>query len=670
MRFKFLFLSIVFFSIFSAFLNPIHAEEKAYIEMFSPQGEVKSVRQISVRFSEQMVPFGDPRLVEPFDISCIEKGQTRWADSRNWIYDFDRDLPAGVICEFTLKSGIKTLSGKEITGNEKFSFSTGGPAIRQSYPYEGATYIDEDQIFILTIDAEAKEESILSNVFCSIEGIKERVGTKIISGEEREKLLRIRGDRYDNMPKVVLQCRQRFPNSSKVQLIWGKGVTSLSGVPTSADQILHFKAREPFTISFTCERENPKANCIPLLPMRLKFSSPISWNIAKNIVMRGANRTYKPEKGTDDEEGEAEKKDAAESFVYGVVFKGTFPENSAFVIELPKEIKDDAGRELVNKDKFPLTVMTDSYPPLAKFAARFGIIELKGEGILPVTLRNLEPEIRSRLLKVDENKEDIIEKAKTGMLEGAVKIGESISSILPDSLKETNKNIVDGLKGRIHKIQADKEGNVIEWLRKVAAAGRERTILKGESNIKEFSVPKPGGAKAFEVVGIPLKEPGLYVVEMESQILGTSLLGEKKSLLGIGEQKPVYVPTAALVTNLSAHFKWGRESSLVWVTSLDKAEPVKGASVTVRDCNGKILWKGKTDADGVAYIKEQLPSESALPHCPVTSDKDNYYDYPQLGALSGIESGLFVFDSTAPPPSYGSGREHHCQSYRTVFING
>ena len=37
----------------------------------------------------------------------------------------------------------------------------------------------------------------------------------------------------------------------------------------------------------------------------------------------------------------------------------------------------------------------------------------------------------------------------------------------------------------------------------------------------------------------------------------------------------MYVPTAAFVTNLSAHFKWGRESSLVWVTSLDKAEPVK-----------------------------------------------------------------------------------------------
>jgi len=65
----------------------------------------------------------------------------------------------------------------------------------------------------------------------------------------------------------------------------------------------------------------------------------------------------------------------------------------------------------------------------------------------------------------------------------------------------------------------------------------------------------------------------------------------------------MYVPTAVLVTNLSVHFKWSRESSLVWVTTLDSAEPVKEAVVTVRDCQEKVLWKGKTDASGIARIE-------------------------------------------------------------------
>ena len=642
MKRKSLFLSLVSLYLFS-FLGFTYAEENAHIDMFSPQGTVKKIRQVSVRFSEQMVPFGDPRLVEPFDIKCPEKGQGRWADSKNWIYDFDKDLPAGVICEFTVKPELNTLAGEPLTGEKQFSFSTGGPAIINSEPYQGSDRIDENQIFVLQLDAEPLEESVLPNVSCSIEGINERVGIRISKGEEREKILKTRYyRRYKDVPVIILQCRQSFPNDSKVSLIWGKGIASLSGVKTTEDQVLPFKTRSPFTAVFKCQRENPNANCIPLLPMYLNFSSPVSWDTAKNIVLRGQERVYKPSKTASyeyDEENEREA-DLDEKFVYGITFKGTFPENFSFVIEMPKDIKDDAGRTLANKDKFPLTVKTDSYPPLAKFSARFGIIELK-DAVLPVTLRNLEPEVKTRTLKIDKDKKGIIEKVKKGFLDKAVKIGESISSILPEAIKGKNNEVVEGLKGRLRKI-GDKEERIIEWLRKVASAERKNTILTGEDNIKDFSVPKPGGAKAFEVVGIPLKEPGFYVVEMESKILGASLLGEEKTLFGLGSQKPMYVPTAALVTNLSAHFKWGRESSLVWVTSLDKAEPVKSTAVSIRDCNGKEIWKGKTDGNGIANIKAKLPSGRELPHCPLHT---NYKEASH--ALNGISSGLFVFAKTS-----------------------
>jgi uncharacterized protein YuzE len=36
------------------------------VELFSPQGTIKGVRQVAVRFSAPMVTFGDPRLPEPF----------------------------------------------------------------------------------------------------------------------------------------------------------------------------------------------------------------------------------------------------------------------------------------------------------------------------------------------------------------------------------------------------------------------------------------------------------------------------------------------------------------------------------------------------------------------------------------------------------------------------
>src|SRR5438477_5542561 len=42
----------------------------AQVDVFSPQGEVKGVRQIAARFSDHMVALGDPRLDAPFEIDC------------------------------------------------------------------------------------------------------------------------------------------------------------------------------------------------------------------------------------------------------------------------------------------------------------------------------------------------------------------------------------------------------------------------------------------------------------------------------------------------------------------------------------------------------------------------------------------------------------------------
>jgi uncharacterized protein YfaS (alpha-2-macroglobulin family) len=595
-------LSLVFCSLLIVF-DFAHAGQEASVETFSPQGTVKEIRQVAVRFSEQMVPFGNARLVEPFEINCPEKGKARWADGKNWIYDFDRDIPAGVVCEFSLKPDLRTLSGRTMAGQKRFSFSTGGPAIKISYPREGDERIDEEQIFVLALDAVPDEESIVSHASCQVEGINERVGVRILKGMETEKLLKLRQfEESKDMPRIVLRCRQNFPNDSVVKLIWGKGVKSASGVETAADQVLSFKVRSPFIASFGCERENANAGCIPILPMRLQFSSPVPWKSASKVFLKGHDKTYKPEKISrdEDEEGAAEDQDATdENSVGGITFKGPFPENSTFVIELPKDLGDDAGRGLSNADSFPLTVRTDSFPPLAKFSARFGVIELKGDAVLPVTLRNLEPEVKTRKLKIE---------------------GEG---------NET----VEGVKGRLRKIGTDKEEKIIDWLRAVASAERKTSILKDGVEAKEFSIPKPGGAKAFEVVGIPLKEPGLYVVEMESRILGESLLGE---------QKPMYVPTAALVTNLSAHFKWGRESSLVWVTNLDKSETVRGVDIHIRDCKGTLIWRGRTDGNGIARIRKHLPSEEDLPRC---SFSPNYSE--AFHALEGIGGGLFVFAKTA-----------------------
>jgi uncharacterized protein YfaS (alpha-2-macroglobulin family) len=589
------------------------------VTQFAPQGTVKQVRQVTASFSEPMVPFGDPRPArDPFDVDCAEKGKGRWVFSRTWAYDFDRDLPAGIRCTFRLRAGLKTLKGKTVGGKRSFTFSTGGPAILRSEPFQGQESIEEDQAFVLSLDAEPTEASVLAHAWFRVAGIPERVGVRLETGENRDAILKTFWKGSLTGPVVILQSRQRFPNDAKVSLVWGKGIAAATGVATERDQVLDFTTRKAFTAQFYCQRENANADCIPLTAMSVSFSAPVKWEQASQITVAGADgKRWTAETKTDEPK-------TPDLFVSRVDFKGPFPESTTFRVELPADLHDDAGRSLINASEYPLTVKTAPLPPLAKFSSRFGIIESKAEPVLPVTLRNLEPEIQGHI--------------------GAV-------------------------TGTLTRIPPERFDEIMPWLRKVNRARRVASVFSPQappSNatpgmqptaspalpVKPFTLPKPNGAKAFDVVGIPLGAPGLYIVELASPRLGAALLPDKQTM---------FVPTAALVTNLSVHFKWGNENSLVWVTTLEDAQPVAGAHITIQNCQGTVVWKGETDAQGIARATG-LPARNALPNCYAPynpadeKQRDDYDDSGQTRSLNALDEGLFITAQTNDDLSFvGSG---------------
>ena len=560
------------------------------VEFFSPRGEVKGVRQVTARFAKPMVPFGDPREVDPFTIECAEKGTGRWADPRNWVYDFARDLPAGVRCTFALRTGLTDVDGAAVAPGQRFEFSTGGPAILRSLPYEGST-IDENQVFVLGLDAPPKAETIAANARCVAAGINEEIGVRLVTGDERKTILdnrksfaaadlrvlfqgggegRTRGflfrlpatgsdrDKFlrlrdaPDSPLVTLACARTLPAGAEVKLVWGKGIAASTGVATSNVQALAFRVRPAFRASFTCERVNKDAQCIPILPLSLSFTAPIAKADAQKIrLVDAAGKPYPAKLPKDTGEG-----------IESVTFGPGLPEKQQFRIEIPDNLKDDAGRTLANARSFPLRVRTDENPPLAKFAADFGILERvlpnDEKPMLPVTVRNVEPILPGQVASVRNAP------AKSAPIPGQVvqvKRGEEMQ-------------IIGWLRrlASANRIQREYDDKTDKWI--VKRNGYASSMFRAADATSKISVPKPGGSKAFEVVGIPLPQAGFYVVELASPKLGAALLGEPK---------PFYVRAATLVTNLGVHFKLGRESSLVWVTHLNDAAPVANAEVAVRD---------------------------------------------------------------------------------------
>ena len=127
-------LSLAAFLLAVSWLAPVAAQAPSpSVVTFSPTGTVKQVRQVMARFSAPMVPLGDPRpATDVFEVECPEPGAARWVDSHDWVYDFVRDLPAGVRCVFRLRATLTALDGRPVGGTREFAFSTGGPAIRRA----------------------------------------------------------------------------------------------------------------------------------------------------------------------------------------------------------------------------------------------------------------------------------------------------------------------------------------------------------------------------------------------------------------------------------------------------------------------------------------------------------------------------------------------------------
>ena len=619
------FIHFVNASVLAACLPLAHA---ATIVAATPQGEVAQVRQVTIKFSEPVVPFGDPRLPDPFTVSCqgaAPAGTGRWSSDREWLYDFRESLPPGTRCVAKVRADWKPAAkpaanaasagaaaaavAGALTGRTEFTFSTGGPAVVSMQP-GGGSDIEEDQHFLLRLSGPAVEASVAANAWCEVEGIGERLPLHIVGGEVRAQILKARRIDKARAPNMlVARCDRPLPNDAAARLVWGKGIAAAvnPAIVTSIEQRFRYHVRAAFTAEFTCERERASAPCLPIRPMSVRFSAPVPRELAAQVRLAPASG---------DALAPVFDKDEKAAEVNEIAFPKPLAENTSYSVVMPSALKDSAGRVLANAASFPLKVATGSAPPIAKFAAApFGIIERNADAMLPVTLRHVQPDLRSGAPTAAASP-PAAASAPTGhvrdkRLTGDADILAWYAKVQKYHETQLSAKELGWAPGTWFTTEDDTDAKGRPIRRKVErmVGTREVSLLAGEADAKALELPQLAGGdpRPFEVIGIPLTEPGYHVVEIESLRLGQSLLDKRA---------PMYVRTGVLVTNLGVHFKQGRENSVVWVTTLDRGKPLAGADVVVNDCYGKPLWSGRTDAKGLAVVDRALDDVSGAPHCP------------------------------------------------------
>jgi hypothetical protein len=201
-----------------------------------------------------------------------------------------------------MSAGLKSVAGKTYAGKPEYRFETGGPFVISARPSGGQ--IEEDQVFVLRFNGAATAGSIREHAWCQAEGLGERIPVRLLTGKEADGVIEaVRwNDIVKQNPEAVhlLACQQRLPAGARMQLVLDAGISTPSGLATTAPRRFDYQVREPFAAGFTCERERAEAPCTPLRPLVVTFTAPVPRKLAEHIVLKTPSGPRAPKFDSDD----------------------------------------------------------------------------------------------------------------------------------------------------------------------------------------------------------------------------------------------------------------------------------------------------------------------------------------------------------------------------------
>lgn len=555
----------------------------ARIESFSPTGYTKDVVQVAVRFSEPMVALGDPGIADPFVVECGVPGNGRWVDERNWVYDFAYDVPSAERCRFSLRRGVRTLAGARLTGPREHVFHTGGPniiygPIESSYTWPPR--IDERQVFLMALDAVADEDSIRQHAYCRIGGSR-RVAVEVVTGAERDEIIDALVARTGTIKRLVDSAATHLPRYDAATLRERAlrrvvAVRCRETLPNDEGLSLVWGAG----VASLDGPANPRDE-VHAFSVRRAFTASVRCSPRLDDVCVGSIRVeFSAPVERDvaklvrlfDADGINLPTVVADSpYVEDVEFEGTVAEDSSYRVELAPgatgPLVDIDGRVLANEDDYPAVVQIGTPPTSGTFGHGTMVVPPGPDATAPAVFYRPGPTLRGRRLAVTDDHD---------------------------------------LSRWLQEFEDAREGRGNRW------GGYESPLLGENGRGTPFELTFNQQAGAFQTAAVPLGGQGLEILELE--LPPTASIPNTRYVLG-----------KAIATALDVHFKLGRESSLVWVTGFTDGRPVADAALRLTDgCTGASLWRGRSDADGLARVAA-LPDVDGCsrPHYLVSARKDS-----------------------------------------------
>lgn len=530
-----------------------------------PRAMQRDVRQVSMRFSDEMVALGDSRAPDPATVRCSDpalQAVGHWIDTRNWVGEFPASLADGVACTVSPKPA-SSLKGETVAMPKPWTFNTGGPqaqieAFRSPRHRQAAVMEEPVVIFRPSVPVDAAS---LAHLKCLVRSRNTPV--RILAGAQRDAVIS-RWRALNNLQEapdswIVAQCGfDPWPNDAIVTWKWGMNISSAHGVKSMAAVEHRLLVRSAFDYQVVCTQLAEGAGCDPRATVALDFSETVARAKAGDVVLLGSSgKRYamKPDR--------CAVADSCNQFVSAA----PFVEGETLTPVLDSALTDVSGRTLARTARTPLPIAVAHLPSYVGMLEQRGVMAWKPgqQALWALALRNTEKSIPVRSWRVGS---------------------------APDRIEALLA---------LHRLAAS-DGLRTDDARAQAAAFAVGSSLLGRVGADQSTAIDqtltPSGPD-MEFVGIPLSGYGSWLIEADNPRYRA--------------RTPKHFNPARMalvqLTNLRIHARLSdSHPSLIWLTAIDTGNPVPNAEVEVRDCTGTRLFSAKSDALGRVMIDQALPA--------------------------------------------------------------
>ena len=596
----------------------------------TPNSDVRSLRQISVRFDTPMTALGQANAPAPVNLSCthpnaatsVPKGAGRWVNERDWAYEFAAPLPAGTQCRISPQANLRNLAGATVSppGEARFAVLPVGfyqphmltlsgkqadytVLMQHPDPASGRQSLASNPFVCDVLDTQA-QETLRSQATDNTRALDARAVLRTLPTELLSEA-QVRKRFLDVSPAerwaVALRCAGNLPDGAAVRVRRQRDADTLvrasgerlafASSDTAGQERFAFDTRTPFTATLTCEqpyRWKPMPRrpargtavapapasdglaCDVRLPIELHFSSPVRFNASAmpQLLVKGV--AMRPTPVFSDE---------ATQSINGLQWRiNPTDVHSAQSARLQggADITDLEGRPLANPRTLQIPVQLLPPPPYLNGLASSGTIvpstAVPSLRRLHFATRGLEPQLPVSHWHL-----------------GAI---------------QTEAQLMAAAK----LVAAMREPNALsdaEWSALVAQlpAPQAQTLTPSNTQIQLASLPLAGAGLHVARVRSPI-----YDRQMQRQQAQRDASADGQAKAKPPADHPGDRWNVAQLSNLGVTANVGTQGeSLVWVTAIDSARPVAGARVWLYDCRMNPLWQGQTDAQGVARVPDSAP---------------------------------------------------------------